>query len=85
MGLCVAVYGIVVHVRYDMKSNLFMSIYFSAMIYVAFAVCQYFYYSVMPVVMKLSSATVVNLSLLTSDLYTLMIGLFIFGYKVCMS
>ena len=36
----------------------------------------------MPWVISLSSATVVNLSLLTSDLYTLMFGLFLFGYKV---
>jgi len=52
------------------------------MLYLAFAICQYFYYTMMPVVMKLSSATVMNLSLLTSDLYTLLIGLLVFGYKV---
>ncbi|XP_066922154.1 solute carrier family 35 member F2-like [Clytia hemisphaerica] len=51
------------------------------MLYFAFAICQYFYYTMMPVVMKLSSATVMNLSLLTSDLYTLLIGLLIFDYQ----
>jgi len=52
------------------------------MLYLAFAVCQYFYYTMMPVMIKLSSATVMNLSMLTSDLYTLIIGLLLFGYKV---
>lgn len=70
-------------VNISMRYFLFFCVFFvAAMIYVAFAVCQYFYYTVMPVVMRLSSATVVNLSLLTSDLYTLLIGLLIFGYKV---
>ena len=66
-------------------SNLSLPFYFSAMLYVAFSICQYFYYTSMPVVMKLSSATVSNLSELTSDMYTLIIGLFLFGYKVCAS
>ncbi|XP_065057905.1 solute carrier family 35 member F2-like [Rhopilema esculentum] len=47
----------------------------------SFVICQYLYYTLMPWVITLSSATVVNLSLLTSDLYTLMFGLFLFGYK----
>jgi len=48
---------------------------------ICFVICQYMYYTLMPWVITLSSATVVNLSLLTSDLYTLMFGLFLFGYK----
>ena len=36
----------------------------------------------MPVALKLSSATVVNLSLLTADFYSLFCGLFLFHYKV---
>ena len=55
------------------------------MLYLAFAVAEYSYYSMIPVVMKLSSATVMNLSLLTSDVYTLLIGLFLFSYKVNMN
>lgn len=51
------------------------------LIFAAFGLCQYLYYTIMPFVMRLSSATVVNLSLLTSDLYTLIVGLFLFGYK----
>ena len=57
-------------------------LYFLGAIIGAFAICQYFYYTLMPLVMKLSSATVVNLSLLTSDLYTLTVGLVLFRYKV---
>lgn len=40
-------------------------------------------YSFMPVVIKKTSATAVNLSLLTADLYSLFCGLFLFHYKVC--
>ena len=42
----------------------------------------FLFYSVMTVVMTLSSAVVVNLSLLTADVYTLFLGLFLFYYKV---
>ncbi|XP_076820328.1 solute carrier family 35 member F2-like [Clavelina lepadiformis] len=47
-----------------------------------FGVCMYLLYSFMPIVMKLSSATAVNISLLTADLYALFSGLFLFGYKL---
>ena len=36
----------------------------------------------MPIAMQFSSATVVNLSLLTADFYSLLCGLFLFHYKV---
>lgn len=39
-------------------------------------------YSFMPVVVKMSSATAVNLSLLTADLFSLFCGLFLFHYQV---
>ena len=55
---------------------------FAVLLVICFVICQYMYYTLMPWVITLSSATVVNLSLLTSDLYTLMFGLFLFGYKV---
>lgn len=42
----------------------------------------FLFYSVMTVVMTFSSAVVVNLSLLTADVYTLLLGLFLFYYKV---
>ncbi|KAL6471147.1 hypothetical protein MHYP_G00197970 [Metynnis hypsauchen] len=45
-----------------------------------FALCMYTLYSCMPVVMKLTSATAVNLSLLTADLFSLFCGLFLFQY-----
>ena len=36
----------------------------------------------MPYAMKIASATAVNLNLLSSDVYTLLIGLFVFHYSV---
>lgn len=36
----------------------------------------------MPLVIKVTSATSVNLGILTADLYSLFFGLFLFGYKV---
>ncbi|KAF7206789.1 solute carrier family 35 member F2 [Nothobranchius furzeri] len=41
----------------------------------------YALYSFMPVVVRLTSATAVNLSLLTADLFSLFCGLFLFHYK----
>ncbi|XP_068174107.1 solute carrier family 35 member F2-like isoform X2 [Antennarius striatus] len=47
----------------------------------AYALCMYALYSCMPIVMRLSSATAVNLSLLTADLFSLFSGIFIFSYN----
>uniref|UniRef100_A0A3P9PUN2 Solute carrier family 35 member F2 n=1 Tax=Poecilia reticulata TaxID=8081 RepID=A0A3P9PUN2_POERE len=47
----------------------------------AYALCMYALYSFMPIVMKMSSATSVNLSLLTADLFSLFCGIFLFQYN----
>ncbi|NWR11634.1 S35F2 protein, partial [Paradoxornis webbianus] len=52
-----------------------------ALLLTAFALCMFALYSFMPVVMKVTSATSVNLGILTSDLYSLFFGLFLFRYK----
>uniref|UniRef100_A0A8C0JD57 Solute carrier family 35 member F1 n=1 Tax=Chelonoidis abingdonii TaxID=106734 RepID=A0A8C0JD57_CHEAB len=52
------------------------------LLYVGFSACMFGLYSFMPVVIKKTSATAVNLSLLTADLYSLFCGLFLFNYKV---
>ncbi|NXM61727.1 S35F2 protein, partial [Illadopsis cleaveri] len=52
-----------------------------ALLFTAFALCMFALYSFMPVVMKITSATSVNLGILTSDLYSLFFGLFLFHYK----
>lgn len=52
------------------------------LLYVGFSACMFGLYSFMPVVIKKTSATAVNLSLLTADLYSLFCGLFLFHYKV---
>ncbi|XP_063492556.1 solute carrier family 35 member F2 isoform X3 [Symphalangus syndactylus] len=52
-----------------------------ALLFVAFALCMFCLYSFMPLVIKVTSATSVNLGILTADLYSLFVGLFLFGYK----
>ncbi len=54
----------------------------SGLLYIGFSACMFGLYSFMPVVIKRTSATAVNLSLLTADLYCLFCGLFLFQYKV---
>ncbi|XP_074906098.1 solute carrier family 35 member F2 isoform X2 [Buteo buteo] len=52
-----------------------------ALLFTAFALCMFGLYSFMPVVIKVTSATSVNLGILTADLYSLFFGLFLFFYK----
>nr|XP_014119471.2 solute carrier family 35 member F2 [Zonotrichia albicollis] len=52
-----------------------------ALLFTAFALCMFGLYNFMPVVIKITSATSVNLAILTSDLYSLFIGLYLFYYK----
>lgn len=54
----------------------------SGLLFSAYALCMYGLYSCMPVVVKRSSATSVNLSLLTADLFSLFCGIFLFQYSV---
>ncbi|XP_078513167.1 solute carrier family 35 member F2 isoform X1 [Lissotriton helveticus] len=51
-----------------------------ALLFIGFALCMFGLYSLMPVVIKVTSATSVNLGILTADLYSLFFGLFLFGY-----
>ncbi|NXP28862.1 S35F2 protein, partial [Scytalopus superciliaris] len=51
------------------------------LLFAVFALCMFGLYSCMPVVIKVSSATSVNLGILTADLYSLLFGLFLFYYK----
>ncbi|XP_074467440.1 solute carrier family 35 member F2-like [Sebastes fasciatus] len=48
--------------------------------FAVYVLCMYTLYSFMPVVVKMTSATAVNLSLLTADLFSLFCGLFLFHY-----
>uniref|UniRef100_A0A665TEU7 Solute carrier family 35 member F2-like n=1 Tax=Echeneis naucrates TaxID=173247 RepID=A0A665TEU7_ECHNA len=50
-------------------------------LFAAFALCMYTLYSCMSIVIQLSSATSVNLSLLTADLFSLFCGVFLFQYN----
>ncbi|KAM9728120.1 solute carrier family 35 member F2-like isoform 1-T1 [Menidia menidia] len=52
-----------------------------SMLFAVYTLCMYALYSFMPVVVKMTSATAVNLSLLTADLFSLFCGLFLFHYK----
>ncbi|XP_057676105.1 solute carrier family 35 member F2 isoform X2 [Corythoichthys intestinalis] len=51
-----------------------------AMLFVLYMLCMFALYSFMPVVVKRTSATAVNLSLLTADLFSLFCGLLLFHY-----
>ncbi|KAL6098428.1 slc35f2 [Pungitius sinensis] len=51
-----------------------------AVLFAVYALCMYALYSFMPVVVKVTSATAVNLSLLTADLFSLFCGLYFFDY-----
>lgn len=46
-----------------------------------FAICLFTMYSIMPHVLKATSATAVNLNLLSADFYALLFGLFLFHYE----
>lgn len=48
----------------------------------AFSVCLLLLYITMPLVLQLSSATAVNISILSADFYSLIIGLYLFNFKV---
>lgn len=49
---------------------------------IGFDIAMFIMYSVSPILFRLSSATFFNLSLLTSDFYGLVFGIFLFGSKV---
>ncbi|OAD72293.1 hypothetical protein PHYBLDRAFT_125447, partial [Phycomyces blakesleeanus NRRL 1555(-)] len=49
---------------------------------VVYTVCMFTLYSLAPVMFRLGSALLYNLSILTSDFYGLIFGLGLFGYKV---
>ncbi|KAF1378245.1 hypothetical protein PFLUV_G00188550 [Perca fluviatilis] len=51
-----------------------------SMLFAVYALCMFALYSFMPVVVEMTSATAVNLSLLTADLFSLFCGIFLFHY-----
>ncbi|KAM9732675.1 LOW QUALITY PROTEIN: solute carrier family 35 member F2-like [Menidia menidia] len=51
------------------------------LLFSSFALCMFLLYSLMPAAVRLSSATSVNLSLLTADLFSLFCGLLLFHYQ----
>uniref|UniRef100_A0A672YTV2 Solute carrier family 35 member F2 n=1 Tax=Sphaeramia orbicularis TaxID=375764 RepID=A0A672YTV2_9TELE len=61
----------VAEVKWDLKIVLLFAVY---------ALCMFALYSLMPVVVQMTSATAVNLSLLTADLFSLFCGIFLFHY-----
>ena len=67
---------------YEIKCVGFNLSFFSALYVVGFGICLFLLYNLMPTAMQFSSATVVNLSLLTADFYSLLCGIFLFHYKV---
>ena len=49
----------------------------------AFVIAQFAYYACLPYLLKMASATALNLSLLATDYYTVVAGMAFFNYKVC--
>lgn len=54
----------------------------AAALFAGYVLCMFALYSFMPVVVEMTSATAVNLSLLTADLFSLFCGIFLFHYAV---
>ncbi|XP_039600143.1 solute carrier family 35 member F2-like isoform X1 [Polypterus senegalus] len=52
-----------------------------ALLFTGYAICMFGLYNCMPLVIKIASATAVNLSLLTADLFSLFFGFVLFQYK----
>lgn len=48
----------------------------------SFTITLFVYYTITPAVVKITSAMAVNLSLLTADFYTLVVGVLLFQFKV---
>ncbi|XP_042190353.1 solute carrier family 35 member F2 [Callorhinchus milii] len=51
------------------------------LLFIAFAACMFALYNLMPIVVKFTNATSINLATLTADLYSLLIGVFLFNYE----
>ena len=51
-------------------------------LFAGFGFTLFLFYSLTPWVIRMSSAVVFNLSLLTSDFYSLLFGIFLFNFEV---
>lgn len=65
----------------DEIASLDLSSYKTVVPLLIFVICLFLLYSTMTIVIQLTSATAVNLSILSADFYTLLFGLFLFNYK----
>ncbi|CAH2225338.1 solute carrier family 35 member F2 isoform X1 [Pelobates cultripes] len=70
--LMIVEYTAIGNIQWDWKVGLLFAV---------FALCMFGLYSLMPIVIRLTSATSVNLGILTADLYSLFFGLFLFKYQ----
>ena len=70
------------HTGFLYCTHVHVAFIFLVLFYVGFAHCLYCFYIMSPITMKYSSATLVNLSILTGNVYNLCWGLFLFNYKV---
>ncbi|XP_067674850.1 solute carrier family 35 member F1-like [Haliotis asinina] len=62
-------------------SNLDFTRYEIVLPWLGFVLCQFLIYSCMTIVIQYTSATSVNLSILSADFYSMLFGLFLFHYK----
>jgi solute carrier family 35 protein F1/2 len=49
---------------------------------IAYAVCMFLIYILIPFIVEISSAPFLNVNLLTADFYSVLVGIFIKKYKV---
>ncbi|KAK1288883.1 hypothetical protein QJS10_CPB19g00368 [Acorus calamus] len=54
----------------------------SILLFVSFATASFLFYTIVPLVLKMSGATIFNLSLLTSDMWAIIIRVFFYKQKV---
>ncbi|KAG5530942.1 hypothetical protein RHGRI_025774 [Rhododendron griersonianum] len=72
--------------RSILERNELKSIHWSAgavFPFIGFAVAMFLFYSGVPILLKMSGSTMLNLSLLTSDMWTVLIRIFAYHQKVC--
>jgi solute carrier family 35 protein F1/2 len=55
--------------------------YYSALVLVGFVIALVLFYILMPLVIRISSAAVINLSLLTADIFTFLFGVYLFKFS----
>ncbi|XP_015786442.1 solute carrier family 35 member F2 [Tetranychus urticae] len=65
----------------EVKALFHLDKYIQISLILSYAACLLLFYITMPLVLQVSNATSVNISMLSADFYSLLIGLYLFDYK----